>query len=74
MFVLTASAQTITDMTNRLADPDMEQEGRSPWKTNGIGRQTNNEFTIKNNKAFRETWSGGGTVGDYYLYQDIFHL
>lgn len=74
MFGLTASAQTITDMTNRLADPDMEQEGRSPWKTNGIGRQTNNEFTIKNNKAFRETWSGGGTVGDYYLYQDICDL
>jgi len=62
-----------TDMTSYINDPDFEQEGRSVWKTNSFGRQTNNDFELKHGTAYREVWSGS-TVGDAYLYQDISKL
>lgn len=62
-----------TDMTDRIDDSDMETEGRTLWKTNGFGRQGNNSFKLKHGGYYRENWSGG-TVGDYYLYQDLSDL
>lgn len=75
MMALSATFGTYaqTDMTNRIADPDFEQEGKSVWKTNGFGRQGNNTFPLKHEGYYRETWSGG-TVGDYYIYQDLTNL
>ena len=61
------------DVTDRISDPDFEQEGKSEWKTNGFGRQGNNTFPLKHGDYYRETWSGG-TVGDYYIYQDLTNM
>jgi hypothetical protein len=57
-----------TDMTDRISDPDFEQEGRSQWKTNSFGRQGNNVFPLKHGNYYREVWSGG-TAGNAYIYQ-----
>lgn len=62
-----------TDMTDRISDPDFEQEGRSVWKTNSFGRQGNNDFPLKHGGYYREVWSGG-TVGDAYIYQDLSNM
>lgn len=70
-FSLGSFAQT--DMTSWIVDNDFDVQGRSVWKTNGMGRQTNTSFPLKHGEAYREAWSGG-TVGDYYLYQDIVNL
>ena len=59
-----------TDVTDRISDPDFEQEGRSQWKTNSFGRQGNNDFTLKHGGYYREVWSGG-TAMDAYIYQDL---
>ena len=64
------SAWAQTDMTDRIIDPDFEQEGRSVWKTNSFGRQSNNTFPLKHGEYYREVWSGG-TAGDAYIYQDL---
>ena len=61
------------DVTDRISDPDFEQDGKSEWKTNGFGRQGNNTFPLKHGDYYRETWSGG-TVGDYYIYQDLTNM
>ena len=71
MVGLGAKAQT--DMTNRISDPDFEQEGRSEWKTNSFGRQGNNDFKLKHGNYYREVWSGG-TAMDAYIYQDLTNL
>ena len=62
-----------TDMTDRISDPDFEQEGRSHWKTNSFGRQGNNDFPLKHGGYYREVWSGG-TAMDAYIYQDLSNL
>ena len=62
-----------TDMTDRISDPDFEQEGRSLWKTNSFGRQGNNTFPLKHGGYYREVWSGG-TAGDAYIYQDLANM
>ena len=62
-----------TDMTDRISDPDFEQEGQSQWKTNSFGRQGNNEFPLKHGGYYREVWSGG-TAGDSYIYQDLANM
>lgn len=62
-----------TDMTDRISDPDFEQEGRSMWKTNSFGRQGNNDFKLKHGGYYREVWSGG-TAGDAYIYQDLSNM
>ena len=69
--VMGAKAQT--DMTDRISDPDFEQEGRSQWKTNSFGRQGNNDFKLKHGGYYREVWSGG-TAGDAYIYQDLSNM
>lgn len=68
--VATMGVQAQTDMTDRISDPDFEQEGRSQWKTNSFGRQGNNDFQLKHGGYYREVWSGG-TAGDAYIYQDL---
>ena len=67
------SAMAQTDMTDRISDPDFEQEGRSVWKTNSFGRQGNNTFPLKHGGYYREVWSGG-TAGDAYIYQDLSNM
>ena len=62
-----------TDVTDRISDPDFEQEGRSQWKTNSFGRQGNNTFPLKHGDYYREVWSGG-TAGDAYIYQDLANM
>ena len=62
-----------TDMTDRISDPDFEQEGRSQWKTNSFGRQGNNVFPLKHGNYYREVWSGG-TAGNAYIYQDLSNM
>ena len=62
-----------TDVTDRISDPDFEQEGRSLWKTNSFGRQGNNTFPLKHGGYYREVWSGG-TAGDAYIYQDLSNM
>lgn len=62
-----------TDMTDRISDPDFEQEGRSMWKTNSFGRQGNNTFPLKHGGYYREVWSGG-TAGNAYIYQDLSNM
>ena len=71
--VASSGMKAQTDMTNRIADPDFEQEGRSVWKTNSFGRQGNNDFTLKHGGYYREVWSGG-TAGDAYIYQDLTNM
>ena len=67
------SAYAQTDMTDRISDPDFEQEGRSQWKTNSFGRQGNNDFKLKHGGYYREVWSGS-TAGDAYIYQDLSNM
>ncbi len=62
------------DMTDRISDPDFEQEGASLWKTNNFGRQGNNDFPLKHSGHYREVWSGGGTASDAYIYQDLSNM
>ena len=62
-----------TDVTDRITDPDFEQEGRSVWKTNSFGRQGNNTFPLKHGGYYREVWSGS-TAGDAYIYQDLVNM
>ena len=59
-----------TDMTDRISDPDFEQQVSSRWKTNSFGRQGNNTFPLKHGDYYREVWSGG-TAGNAYIYQDL---
>ncbi|MBR3093913.1 MAG: hypothetical protein IKG99_12955 [Bacteroidaceae bacterium] len=72
LFALSISSSVMaqTDMTDRISDPDFEQEGRSLWQTNSFGRQGNNTFPLKHGGYYREVWSGG-TAGDAYIYQDL---
>lgn len=64
-----------TDMTDRIYDPDFEEEqsGQSLWKTNAFGRQGNNTFPLKHGGYYREVWSGG-TAMDAYIYQDLTNM
>ena len=71
MGYLMVSAQI--DMTDRISDPDFEQEGASLWKTNSFGRQGNDAFPLKHGNYYREVWSGG-TAMDAYIYQDLANL
>ena len=72
-FFAAAGLKAQTDMTSYVYDPDFDVQGRSQWKTDGFGRQGNNTFPLKHGDYYRETWSGG-TVGNYYIYQDIANL
>ena len=67
------SAMAQTDMTDRISDPDFEQEGQSVWKTNSFGRQGNNTFPLKHGGYYREVWSSG-TAMDAYIYQDLSNM
>ena len=73
MGCLSITAWAQTDVTDRISDPDFEQEGRSQWKTNSFGRQGNNTFPLKHGNYYREVWSGG-TAGDAYIYQDLSNM
>ena len=72
-FIAGMSVYAQTDMTDRISDPDFEQEGQSLWKTNSFGRQGNNDFPLKHNGYYREVWSGG-TAMDAYIYQDLTNM
>ena len=67
------SAMAQIDVTDRISDPDFEQEGRSQWKTNSFGRQGNSDFPLKHGGYYREVWSGS-TAMDSYIYQDLTNL
>lgn len=73
LMCLTMTVWGQIDVTDRISDPDFEQEGRSVWKTNSFGRQGNNSFKLKHGGYYREVWSGG-TAGDAYIYQDLTNM
>ena len=73
LMYLTMTVWGQIDVTDRISDPDFEQEGRSVWKTNSFGRQGNNSFKLKHGGYYREVWSSG-TAGDAYIYQDLTNM
>ena len=65
--------QAQTDITDRISDPDFEEEQseQSLWKTNSFGRQGNNDFTLKHG-TYPLSWGyyRGDRIG-IYCFNDL---